>query len=59
MVGRTVYVPPLPHHLADLMAWIIAAVKNLDAPMLTCVWQELEYHIDMCCVTHGEQIEHL
>jgi hypothetical protein len=32
---------PLPHDLADLKARIIAAVKNIDAPMLTRVWQEL------------------
>jgi len=29
------------------------------APMLTRVWQELEYHIDVCCVTSGVHIEHL
>jgi hypothetical protein len=46
-------------HLADLKAWIIAAVKNIDAPMLTHVWQELEYCIDVCYVTHGAHIEHL
>jgi hypothetical protein len=34
MVGRTVYVPPLPRDLADLNARITAAVKNIDAPML-------------------------
>jgi len=30
-------------------------------PMLTraCVWQELEYRIDVCCVTRGAHIEHL
>jgi hypothetical protein len=39
--------PPLPHDLADLKARIIAAVKNIDAPMLTRVWQELEYLIDV------------
>jgi hypothetical protein len=27
--------------------------------MLTCVWQELEYRIDVCRVTHGAHIEHL
>jgi hypothetical protein len=27
--------------------------------MLTVVWQELEYHIDMCCVTRGAHIERL
>jgi hypothetical protein len=52
-------VAPLPHDLADLKARIIAAVKNIDAPMLTHVWQELEYRIDVCHVTRGAQVEHL
>ena len=39
--------------LADLKARIIAAVKHMDAPMLTRVWQELEYRIDVCRVTRG------
>jgi hypothetical protein len=38
---------------------IIAAMKNIDAPMLTRVWQELEYHIDVCRVIRGAHIEHL
>jgi hypothetical protein len=50
---------PLPHDLADLKAQIIAAVKNIDAPLLTCVWQELEHRIDECCDTHGVHIKHL
>jgi len=45
--------------LADLEAWIIAAVKNIDAPMLKRVWQEREYRIDVCRVTRGAHIEHL
>jgi hypothetical protein len=36
-----------------------AAVKIIDAPMLTRVWQELEYRIDMCRITRGAHIEHL
>ena len=36
-----VFVPPMPRDLADLKARIIAAVKNIDAPILTRVWQEL------------------
>jgi hypothetical protein len=40
-------------------ARIIAAVKNIDALMLTRVWQELEYLIDVCRVTSGAHIEHL
>jgi hypothetical protein len=53
------YVPPLPRDLADLKARIIAAAKNIDAPMLTRVWQELEYRIDVCHVTRGAHIVHL
>jgi hypothetical protein len=36
-----------------------ATVKNIDAPMLTRVWQELEYRINVCRVTRGAHIEHL
>jgi hypothetical protein len=42
-----------------LKARIIAAVKNIDAPMLTRVWQELEYRIVVCLVTRGAHIENL
>jgi hypothetical protein len=50
---------PLPRDLADLKARIIAAVRTIDAPMLTRVWQELEYRIDVCRVTRGAHIENL
>jgi len=49
----------LPRDLADLKARIIAAVKNIDASMLTHVWQEPEYRIDVRRVTGGAHIEHL
>jgi len=55
-VNDRVFVPPLPRDLAALKARIIAVVKNTDAPMLTRVWQELKYRIDMCRVTCGAQI---
>jgi hypothetical protein len=48
-----VFVPPLPCDLTDLKAWIIAAVMNIDAPMLTRLWQELEYRTDVCCAIRG------
>ena len=54
-----VFVPPLPYDLADLKARIIAAVKYIDAPMLTRMWQEPEYRIDVCRVTRGAHIERL
>jgi hypothetical protein len=46
-------------YLSVLLARIIAAVKNTDLPMLTHVWQKLEYHIDVCHVTRGAHIKHL
>jgi len=58
-ISCKVFVTPLPRDLADLKAQIIAAVKNIDAPMLMRVWQELEYRIDVCRVTSGANIEHL
>ena len=38
--------------LTDLKARIIAAVKIFDATMLTRVWQELEYRINVCRGAH-------
>jgi hypothetical protein len=58
-VNDQVFVPPLPRDLADLKPWIIAVVKNTDAPVLMCVWQEPEYRINVCHVTRGAHIEHL
>jgi hypothetical protein len=40
-------------------AHFIAAVKNIDAPMLTPVSQHLEYRIDVCRVTRDVHKEHL
>jgi len=45
--------------VADLKPRIIVAVKNIDATMLTRVWQEPEYRIDVCRVTRGPHIAHL
>jgi hypothetical protein len=59
MVGRTLHIPPLPRDLADLKARIIAAVKNIDAPILTHVWQELECRINVCRITRCAHIEPL
>jgi hypothetical protein len=58
-VKHRVFTPPLPRDLADLKVQIIAAVKNINAPMLMRVWQELEYRIDVCRVTRGAHTEHL
>jgi hypothetical protein len=39
-----------------LYARIIAAVKNIDAPMLTRVWHEREYSIHVSPVVHTPNI---
>jgi len=54
-----VFVPSLSCALTDLTARIIAAVNNIDALMLTRVWQELEYRINVCRVPRGAHIEYL
>jgi hypothetical protein len=59
MLGRTQYVPTLPRDLTNIKARIIVAVKNINAPMLMCVWQELEYRIDVYRVTRGSYIENI
>ena len=56
---RAKYTKDPPTDLSDLKARIIAAVKNINAPMLTRVWQELEYCIAVCRVTRGAHSEHL
>ena len=53
------FVPPLSRDLADLKARTITAAKNIDANILTRVWQELEYCIGVYSVTRGAQTEHL
>jgi hypothetical protein len=49
----------LQHCHVTSQARIIVAVKNIVAPMLTRVWQELEYRIDVCRATRGAHIKHL
>jgi hypothetical protein len=62
-VKDRVFVPQLPRDRADLKARIIAAVKNIDAPLLMRVWQEIvinicnqREHYEMPCIIH--QIYH-
>jgi hypothetical protein len=45
------------HGCIDISSHVIAAVKNIDTSMLTRVWQELEYRIDVCRVTRDAHIE--
>jgi hypothetical protein len=38
---------------------ITAAVALVDRDMLTRVRDEMDYRIDVCCITKGEYTEHL
>jgi hypothetical protein len=42
-----VFVPPLPVSLNDLKWRITTAVASVDEDMLWCVWNELDYRIDI------------
>ena len=45
--------------LNELNTQITEAVATIDNAMLGRVWQELDYRLDVCCVTNGAHIEHL
>jgi hypothetical protein len=38
---------------------ITAAVALVDRDMLTCVWDEMDYRIDVCHIIKSEHTEHL
>ena len=38
---------------------ITAAVALVDRDMLTQVWNEMDYRIDVCRITKGGHIEHM
>jgi hypothetical protein len=54
-VKDPVHVPPLP----ELRQRIATAIQTIDADMLSHVWQELDYRLDICRVTGGSHIESL
>ncbi|KAG8230858.1 hypothetical protein J437_LFUL010779 [Ladona fulva] len=53
-----VYVPPPPTTLVELRERINVALMTIDRRMLQNVWDEVEYRVDVCRVTHGAHIEH-
>jgi hypothetical protein len=58
-VKDTVFLPPLPANLRDLRNRIIAAVALVNRDMLTRVWDEMDYGIDVCRISKDGHIEHL
>jgi hypothetical protein len=58
-VRDSVYVPQLPMSLKELRDWIKHALQTITADMLHQVWDEFDYHVDVCRVTQGAHIEGL
>jgi hypothetical protein len=54
-----VYVPPFPRDVAELKERIREATATVDEAMLGRVWQEFDYRVDVCRVTHGSHVESL
>jgi len=52
-------VPPLPANLQDLRNRITAAVALVDRDMLTRVWNEMDYRIDVCRITKGASVKYV
>ena len=58
-VKDKVLVPPQPVSIPDLKNRITAAVETITPDLLSRVWQELDYRLDVCRVRKGADIEHL
>jgi hypothetical protein len=56
---RQGFVPPVPVTLDDLKQRITTVTAGVDEDMLTRVWQELDYRVDICRVTKGAHIKQL
>jgi hypothetical protein len=57
-VKDQIYAPPLPASIPELKVQIRTAIESITANMQT-VWNELDYHVDVCRITKGAHIEHL
>ena len=58
-VKDTIFVPSVPANLQELRDRITEAVALIDCDMLTHVWNELNYQLDVCHISQGGHIEHL
>jgi hypothetical protein len=58
-VKDTVFVPLLSANLRDLRNRITAAVALVNRDMLTRVWDEMNYRIDVCRISKGKKIYEL
>jgi hypothetical protein len=56
---RQSFVPPLHVSVDDLKRRITTAVASTDEDMLRCVWNELDYRVDICRVTKVSHLKRL
>jgi hypothetical protein len=56
---RQSFVPPLSVSVNDLKQRVTTAAASVDEDMLRCVWNELDYRVDICRVTKGSHTERL
>jgi len=45
--------------IPELKVRIRTSIETITADMLQTVWNELSYHVDVCRITKGGNIEHL
>ena len=53
------YVTHLPANLEEFKQRSTTELQTVTQDMLLCIWEELEYRIDVCRVLSGAHIEHL
>jgi len=52
-------VPPSPKNLEELKIRIKDAVNAMTPDMISKVWEEFDYRVDVCWADGGDHIEHL
>jgi len=58
-VKDKVFVPPQPVSIPELKNRITATVETITPDLLSRVWQELDYRLDVYPVMRGVHIEHV
>jgi hypothetical protein len=58
-VKDSVYVSPMQTSIQQLRDQIMHAVQAITVDMLHNIWNEFDYHVDVCHVTQGAHIEGL
>ncbi|PSN55511.1 hypothetical protein C0J52_02617, partial [Blattella germanica] len=54
-----IYVPPLSVNLTEIRNRITASAALVTPVMLQRVWQEIDFKMDVWCMTNGSHIEPL